>query len=102
VQGLSSLTICARHLIPNLAELVVAQATLVFAWAMVDLAAISFLGLGVQAPTADWGVMVSTGETGVLQGYPMESLSAGACIVLVVVAVNLLGERIAARDERRG
>ncbi len=102
VQGLSSLTICARHLIPNLAELVVAQATLVFAWAMVDLAAISFLGLGVQAPTADWGVMVSTGETGVLQGYPMESLSAGICIVLVVVAINLLGERIAARDEGRG
>lgn len=99
VQGLSSLTICVRHLIPNLAELVVSQATLVFAWAMVDLAAISFLGLGVQAPTADWGVMVSTGETGVLQGYPLESLSAGVCIVLVVVAVNLLGERIAARDE---
>ena len=74
----------------------VAQATLVFAWAMVDLAAISFLGLGVQPPTADWGVMVSTGETGVLQGYPLESLSAGLCIVLVVVAVNLLGERIAA------
>lgn len=101
VQGLSSLTICVRHLIPNLAELVVSQATLVFAWAMVDLAAISFLGLGVQAPTADWGVMVSTGETGVLQGYPLESLSAGVCIVLVVVAVNLLGERIAARDEGR-
>jgi len=102
VQGLSSWTICGRHLIPNLGGLVVAQATLVFAWAMVDLAAISFLGLGVQAPTADWGVMVSTGQTGVLQGYPMESLSAGVCIVLVVVAVNLLGERIAARDERRG
>jgi peptide/nickel transport system permease protein len=102
VQGLSSLTICVRHLIPNLAELVVSQATLVFAWAMVDLAAISFLGLGVQAPTADWGVMVSTGETGVLQGYPLESLSAGICIVLVVVAVNLLGERIAAREEGRG
>jgi peptide/nickel transport system permease protein len=101
VQGLSSLTICVRHLIPNLAELVVSQATLVFAWAMVDLAAISFLGLGVQAPTADWGVMVSTGETGVLQGYPLESLSAGITIVLVVVAVNLLGERIAAREEGR-
>jgi peptide/nickel transport system permease protein len=100
VQGLPSLTICARHLIPNLIELVAAQATLVFAWAMVDLAAISFLGLGVQAPTADWGVMVSTGQIGVLQGYPMESLSAGLCIVLVVVAVNLLGERIAGHREQ--
>ena len=53
------------------------------------------------SPTADWGVMVSTGETGVLQGYPLESLSAGLCIVLVVVAINLLGESLAARGERR-
>jgi peptide/nickel transport system permease protein len=99
VQGLSAFAICARHLLPNLAELFIAQATLVFAWAMVDLAAISFLGLGVQAPTPDWGVMVSTGESGVLQGYPLESLSAGLCIVFVVVAVNLLGERLADRNE---
>jgi peptide/nickel transport system permease protein len=99
VQGLSTFAICFRHLLPNLAELFMAQATLVFAWAMVDLASISFLGLGVQAPTADWGVMVSTGESGVLQGWPLESISAGLCIVLVVVAVNLLGERLAERDE---
>jgi peptide/nickel transport system permease protein len=101
VQGVSTFNICARHLLPNLGPLVVAQATLVFAWAMVDLAAISFLGLGVQPPTADWGVMVSTGETGVVQGYPLESLSAGLCIVLVVVAVSLLGERMSARSERQ-
>ena len=99
VQGLSTFSICFKHLIPNLGSLVVAQGTLVFAWAMVDLASISFLGLGVQPPTADWGVMVSTGETGVLQGYPLESLSAGLCIVLVVVAVNLLGERIVQRND---
>lgn len=101
VQGVSTLNICARHLLPNIGPLVVAQATLVFAWAMVDLAAISFLGLGVQPPTADWGVMVSTGEAGVVQGYPFESLSAGICIVLVVVAVSLLGERMSARNERQ-
>jgi peptide/nickel transport system permease protein len=99
VQGLSTFSTCFRHLLPNLGELFVAQATLVFAWAMVDLAAISFLGLGVQAPTADWGVMLSTGESGVLQGYPLESISEGLCIVLVVVAVNLLGERLADRNE---
>ncbi len=100
VQGVSTLNICTRHLLPNLGPLVIAQATLVFAWAMVDLAAISFLGLGVQPPTADWGVMVATGETGVVQGYPLESLSAGLCIVLVVVAVSLLGERLSVRNER--
>lgn len=102
VQGVSTVRICFRHLLPSIGALVLSQATLVFAWAMVDLAAISFLGLGVQPPTADWGVMVSTGETGVLQGYPLESLLAGLCIVVVVVAVSLLGERLAARGERQG
>jgi peptide/nickel transport system permease protein len=102
VQGLSAVAICTRHLIPNVAPLIVSQATLLFAYAMVDLAAISFIGLGVQPPQADWGVMVATGKTGVLQGYPAESLASGLCIVLVVVAVNLLGERLSARGEARG
>jgi peptide/nickel transport system permease protein len=98
VQGLGAITICARHLAPNLLPLIVAQATLTFGYAMVDFAAISYIGLGVQPPTADWGVMVATGQSGVLQGYPMESLTAGLAIVVVVVAVNLLGERLAAKD----
>jgi peptide/nickel transport system permease protein len=101
VQGLSAWTICARHLVPNVTPLIVSQGTLLFGYAMVDLAAISFIGLGVQAPQSDWGVMVSTGQPGVLQGYPAESLSAGLCIVAVVVAVNLLGERLAERNEER-
>jgi peptide/nickel transport system permease protein len=101
VQGLSTWTLCARHLVPNVAPLIVAQGTLLFGYAMVDLAAVSFIGLGVQAPQADWGVMVATGQPGVLQGYPAESLSAGLCIVAVVVAVNLLGERLAERNEER-
>lgn len=98
VQGLSAVAVCARHLMPNLMPLIVAQATLMFGYAMVDFAAISYIGLGVQPPTADWGVMVASGQAGVLQGYPAESLSAGLAIVVVVVAVNLLGERLAARD----
>jgi peptide/nickel transport system permease protein len=98
VQGLPAIAICARHLLPNLLGLIVAQATLLFGYAMVDFAAISYIGLGIQPPQADWGVMVSTGQAGVLQGYPAESLSAGLCIVIVVVAVNLLGERLAQRD----
>ena len=100
VQGVTAWAICFRHLIPNVLPLIASQATLVFGYAMVDLAAISFLGLGVQPPQPDWGTMVSTGRNGVLQGYPMESLSAGACIVVVVVAVNLLGERIGDRAAR--
>jgi peptide/nickel transport system permease protein len=98
VQGLSAALICLRHLVPNLMPLIVAQGTLLFGYAMVDFAAISYVGLGVQPPQADWGVMVATGQAGVLQGYPLESISAGLCIVVVVVAVNLLGERLAQRD----
>ncbi len=101
VQGLSAWAICARHLVPNVAPLIVSQGTLLFGYAMVDLAAVSFIGLGVQAPQSDWGVMVATGQPGVLQGYPAESLSAGLCIVAVVVAVNLLGERLVERNEDR-
>jgi peptide/nickel transport system permease protein len=99
VQGASSLSICARHLIPNMAPLIVAQATILFGYAMVDLAAISFIGLGVQPPQANWGVMVSENQSGVLQGYPLPALAPGLCIVIVVVAFNVLGERLFARAQ---
>jgi peptide/nickel transport system permease protein len=94
VQGVSGSGICARHLLPNVLPLVVAQGTILFGYAMVDLAAISFIGLGVQPPHPDWGVMVAEGKSGVLQQHPAESLLAGICIVVVVIAVNLLGERL--------
>lgn len=97
VQGLRATAICVKHLGRNLMPFIVAQGAVLFGYAMVDLAAISFLGLGVQPPQADWGVMVSTGQSGVLQGYPMESLASGICIVVVVMAVNVLGERLTER-----
>ena len=100
VQGLTGVAICLRHLVPNVLPLIVAQATILFGYAMVDLAAISFLGLGVQTPQPDWGVMVSEGQTGVLQGYPAESLAAGLAIMVVVIAVNLLGERLVDNAQR--
>ncbi|MFE5285903.1 ABC transporter permease [Nocardia sp. NPDC056611] len=94
VQGSGAWSIAIRHLIPNIAPLLVAQATILFGWAALDLAAVSFLGLGVQPPQADWGVMVSEGETGVLQGFPAESFVAGTALVLVIVSFNILGERL--------
>ncbi|MFM2077798.1 MAG: hypothetical protein RJA49_1688 [Actinomycetota bacterium] len=97
VQGIRASVICIRHLGRNLLPLIVAQGAVLFGYAMVDLAAISFLGLGVRPPQSDWGVMVATGQSGVLQGYPMESLSSGICIVVVVVAVNIFGERLTDR-----
>jgi len=102
VQGSSATVICVRHLIPNMLPLIVAQGTIMFGWAMVDLAAISFLGLGVQPPQANWGVMISENQTGILQGYPLPALSAGLCIVAVVIAFNVLGERLFAQAQAAG
>ena len=103
VQGAPAASICLRHVIPNIGPLIAAQATILFGSAMVDLAAISFLGLGVQPPAANWGVMISENQVGIVQGYPLPALAAGICIVTVVIAVNVLGERLfdQARAARR-
>jgi peptide/nickel transport system permease protein len=100
VQGLGTVAICTKHLIRNVLPLMVAQATILFAYCMLDLAAISFLGLGVQQPTPDWGVMISENQQGIIQGYFGPSLMAGLCIVVVVVSVTVLGERLLERAEK--
>ncbi|MCX6461847.1 MAG: ABC transporter permease [Actinobacteria bacterium] len=94
VQGLGGTSIVLRHILPNVSGIIVAAATLSYGYALIDLAALSFIGLGVQPPASDWGVMVADGVPGLLQGYPQESLYASACIVLVVGAVNFLGDRL--------
>src|ERR1700678_667024 len=101
VQGASGPSICLRHIVPNMMPLIVAQATIMFGWAMVDLAAISFLGLGVQAPAPNWGLMISENEVAVLQDYPLPCLAAGACVVIVVIAFNIPGERLFERATAR-
>lgn len=101
VQGLPGATIVGRHVLPNLLPTVFTQMTLSFGYVIVNLAAVSFLGLGVQPPTADWGSMVSEGQSSLVQGYPQESLYASACIVVVVVAFTIFGDWVAARMEAR-
>jgi peptide/nickel transport system permease protein len=93
VQGLSTLAIAVRHLLPNLSPLIVAQATVAFGFALVDLAALSFIGLGIVPPQPDWGVMVGS-TTALVQGSYNGTLAAGACIVIVVGAFTFLGNRL--------
>lgn len=97
LQGISGTVITVRHLLPNVAPLIVTGATINFGFAMIELAALSFLGLGVQPPEADWGLMVSNGQQSLLRGYPAESISAGLCIVLTVAALGYIGERLGGR-----
>jgi len=95
--GMSGLRICSRHVFGNVQPVVVAQATVGFGSALMDFGAASFLGIGVQPPQAEWGLMVSDGRTELLNGALQQSLSAGALIVLSVVAFNVLGERLSDR-----
>ena len=99
--GLSGWAICRRHLLPNVMPMVRAQAALAFGAALIDLSAVSYIGLGVQPPAAEWGVMVADGQAALLNGYPWEALSAGIAIVVVVLLVNIAGERLAERLEGR-
>lgn len=102
VQGLGATAICLRHVLPNVFPFIVAQASILFGYAVLDLAVISYLGIGVQPPNPDWGVMISENQSGILLGYPLPALCAGACIVAVVVAMNLLGERLLERAGKDG
>ncbi|MGO4678351.1 ABC transporter permease [Microbacterium sp. 2MCAF23] len=93
IQGVSNAAICFRHLVPALIPVIAAQATVGFGYAMLDLAAISFLGLGAQPPSADWGAMIAGGQPGLLQGAPEQSVFPAALIVVTVLAVGVLGAR---------
>lgn len=93
LQGMGGLRICVRHVLPNILGVVLAQVPVAFALALVDLASLSFLGLAVQAPAADWGVLVSD-SSALLQGHPEQALYAGLAIVTTVVALTFLGDRL--------
>ncbi|MFE2292499.1 ABC transporter permease [Streptomyces sp. NPDC059452] len=101
VQGHSPYAICVRHILPNIAPVVLAQATINFGYALMDLAGLSFLGLGVPPLTPDWGRMVFDGQTAVQHGYPLSAVLPCVLIVLTVVAFNVVGERWADRVARR-
>ncbi|MDY0815978.1 ABC transporter permease [Kitasatospora purpeofusca] len=101
VQGHSALQICLRHVLPNIAPIVLAQSTVNFGYALMDLAGLSFLGLGVPALTPDWGRMVFDGQTAIQHGYPLSAVLPCLLIVLTVVAFNVVGERWADQVARR-
>ncbi|MEV6756675.1 ABC transporter permease [Streptomyces sp. NPDC051214] len=95
--GVPGHRICLRHLLPNLLPLILVQATTSFGYTMLDVAAFSFIGLGTQLPTAEWGLMVAGGAPGIISGQPEQSLYAGLVIVVFVIACNLLGSGLSHR-----
>jgi len=91
VQGFSAPWIATRAVMPNVLGVVGSQTTQNFGYVLVELAALSFLGLGIQAPQADWGNMINEGQTALVSGNFMPALIPAFAVVLVVVAVNTVG-----------
>ncbi|MBI0094974.1 MULTISPECIES: nickel/cobalt ABC transporter permease [Gilliamella] len=85
-----SFIIC-RHLLPNILSELVVLATLDTGWVILNISALSFIGLGVQAPTAEWGLMLSEAKN-VMTQHPMQMVFPGIAILIVVAAFNMLGD----------
>jgi peptide/nickel transport system permease protein len=94
VMGGSRRRIVLRHILPNAIGTIIVNATFQVADAILFLAALGFLGLGVQPPQTDWGSMLSNGVTYAIQGFWWEIYPAGLAIVLVVVAFNFIGDAL--------
>ena len=91
--GYSGPRILLREILPNCVPSLTAQLTLDVGYAVLDLAAMSFLGLGVQPPTADWGAMLEEGQS-LLFLHPIGAIAPGMVIVLTVIAINLLSDGV--------
>lgn len=89
--GYSDARIMFRHILPNCVSTITVQITLDLAYAILDLASLSFLGLGVQPPTADWGAMLDEGRNFLLQN-PLLALAPGIAIIVTVVALNIFSD----------
>jgi ABC-type dipeptide/oligopeptide/nickel transport system permease subunit len=83
-----------RHLLPNAFGVIVVNVTFQVADAILAVATLGFLGFGLHYPTVDWGDMLSSGITYLEDGYWWLVFPAGICIVLVVMACNMVGDAL--------
>jgi peptide/nickel transport system permease protein len=79
------------HVLPNIASVLIVQATVQFATAILAEAALSYLGLGTQPPTPSWGRMLNEAQTQMFQA-PQLAIWPGAAIALAVLGLNLIGD----------
>lgn len=93
LSGSSTAKIIIRHLLPNMAGSILVTAVLDIGTMMMELAGLSFLGLGVKPPMAEWGSMINDGRS-MLQICPWMVLAPGIAIFITVMIFNLLGDTV--------
>jgi len=90
--GSGNLRIILRHVIPNSIAPVIVYGTLMLATAILDCAALGFLGLGAQPPTPEWGAMLARSYSYIVSGAWWAATFPGIAILLSVLGLNLLGD----------
>ena len=100
VLGASDARIIFLHILPNCVVTLMAELTLDLAYAILDLAGLSFLGLGVQPPQSDWGYMLSDAQQ-FITSNPLQALVPGILIILSVVSLNIVSIEITELIEAR-
>lgn len=93
VIGTKKRNIITRYILPNILSTMIVTAATDIATMMLELAALSFLGFGAQAPTPEWGLMLNEGRTYLVKA-PWLMIYPGVAIMIVVVVFNMLGDSI--------
>ncbi len=89
--GSSDIRIITKHIIPNCLAPIIVQATLGVAYAIINAAGLSFIGLGLEPPTPEWGAMLSGGRA-YIRDFPHMTMFPGLAIVVTIFALNVLGD----------
>ena len=91
--GVGPLRIVFRHLLPNIVHPVIVLATFSLSWAILSFSGLSFLGLGAEPGTPEWGLMIAEGR-GYMRSHPVLILAPGLTIMATVIAFNALGDAL--------
>jgi len=91
--GTRTWTILWRHILPNIFSPLLVQATISISFAILDESVLSFLGLGIEPPTPEWGAMINDAQI-YLNSDPWMLLGTALAIILVVLSLNILGDAV--------
>ncbi|MDH2412907.1 dipeptide/oligopeptide/nickel ABC transporter permease/ATP-binding protein [Nocardioides sp. CER19] len=94
IAGVGRFRILLRHVLPNVAEPLVVNVTISAGGVLLSFAGLSFLGLGVQPPSYDWGRLMQDGLAGIYT-HPLAALAPGIMVIVAGLAFNLTGEAVA-------
>ena len=92
LSGASDTRILVMHLFPNILPPMMVQISLNMGWAILNAAGLSFIGLGVRPPAAEWGIMVADGAQLIVSGEWWVAFFPGLVLMLAVFSFNLLGD----------